>query len=165
MIRYIKKTNRYKEAIIGRFAENLFVFKLGFGFFADLFKLVKERLMFEVVRNIVIESGNDFVDLLLPTGIHILTQLYGLEKFSKRLLIDPSKAAGYLRKLRKHGSQFLCFYFISIFYLSNLLCMAGCYPCLAYIPGSPPRVQLCRHCQKPFKTTTLSCCSTIWGHP
>ena len=94
--------------------------------------------MFEVVRNIVIESGNDFVDLLLPTGIHILTQLYGLEKFSKRLLIDPSKAAGYLRKLRKHGSQFLCFcfYFTSIFYLSNLLCMAG-YPCLAYIPGSP----------------------------
>ena len=89
-------------------------------FFADLFKLVKERLMFEVVRNIVIKSGNDFVDLLLPTGIHILTQLYGLEKFSKRLLIDPSKAAGYLRKLRKHGSQFLCFYFISIFYLSNL---------------------------------------------
>lgn len=65
--------------------------------------------MFEVVRNIVIESGNDFVDLLLPTGIHVLTQLYGLEKFSKRLLIDPSKAAGYLRKLRKHGSQFLCF--------------------------------------------------------
>ena len=119
--------------------------------------------MFEVVRNIVIESGNDFVDLLLPTGIHILTQLYGLEKFSKRLLIDPSKAAGYLRKLRKHGSQFLCFYFISIFYLSNLLCMAGCYPCLVYIPGSPPRVQLCRHCQKPFKTTTLWCCSTIWG--
>ena len=138
MIRYIKKTNRYKEAIIGRFAENLFVFKLGFGFFADLFKLVKERLMFEVVRNIVIESGNDFVDLLLPTGIHILTQLYGLEKFSKRLLIDPSKAAGYLRKLRKHGSQFLCFYFTSIFYLSNLLCMTGCYPCLALYTWQPP---------------------------
>ena len=99
-------------------------------FFADLFKLVKERLMFEVVRNIVIKSGNDFVDLLLPTGIHILTQLYGLEKFSKRLLIDPSKAAGYLRKLRKHGSQFLCFYFISIFYLFNLLCWLLPLPCL-----------------------------------
>ena len=78
---------------------------LNFKIYLFLLKLIKKSLSFEVVRNIVIKSGNDFVDLFLPTWIQIFAKLNRLEKFAESLFHHPSKSAGYLLKTWRKSSR------------------------------------------------------------
>ena len=72
-----------------------------------LLELIKKSLSFEVVWNIVIKSGNNFVDLFLPTWIQILAKLNWFEKFAESLFHHPSKTAGYLLRQKLESTFFL----------------------------------------------------------
>ncbi len=69
------------------------------------FELLEERLRLEVLRDIVVEAGDDLVDLLLPAGVDVLAHLHGAEELPQRLLHHPAEARGDLCRTGRGGGR------------------------------------------------------------
>ncbi len=69
------------------------------------FELLEERLRLEVLRDIVVEAGDDLVDLLLPAWVDVLAHLHGAEELPQRLLHHPAEARGDLCRAGRGGGE------------------------------------------------------------
>jgi hypothetical protein len=66
-----------------------------------LLQLFKEGLGFKVLRDEIVQPGNDLVDLLLPAGVQVAAGQHRFEKLAQCLLNHPAKAVGHLNRERE----------------------------------------------------------------
>jgi len=63
-----------------------------------LLQLIQECGRLEVLRDIVVQASNDFVNGLLPSGLSIFSSRNGLEKLPECLFDNKSKMLRHLRR-------------------------------------------------------------------